>query len=387
MIGICIKYFHANYGGMLQAYATEALLENEGYEYELIRYRKKRTFMEKIRSIPRLLNAILLHDKYEALIKKLGEIRYPVFAKNNARRMDSFEKFQKKHFTKLSPEYVGYKELCEGAKKYSAVITGSDQLWSPAGLPTNFYNLMFVPDGINKVSFASSFGVKRIPWYQVRRTREFLNRIEYVSIREDRGAEIVKELTGKTAPVLMDPVFYFSKAEWEDLIPEEKLEFNDYIFCYFLGDNPEHRKVAGQLAAGTGKKIMTLRHLDRYVAADEGFGDYAPYDVDPARFLNILRNASYVCTDSFHGSAFSVIYEKQFIVFDRYSRNSHHSKNSRIESLCRNLGLEARRWTGREDIISAMQKEIDYSAVNEKVAAYKRNMQKYLAQALCGDEH
>lgn len=69
--------------------------------------------------------------------------------------------------------------FCKGANRYSAVVTGSDQLWSPAGLPTNFYNLMFVPDSIRKISIASSFGVKNIPWYQISRTREFLNRIEF----------------------------------------------------------------------------------------------------------------------------------------------------------------------------------------------------------------
>lgn len=87
-------------------------------------------------------------------------------------------------------EYIGYAALREGGKKYSAVITGSDQLWSPAGLPTNYYNLMFVPDDTLKISIASSFGVKEIPWYQKKRTIQYLNRIEYISMRENRGSEI-----------------------------------------------------------------------------------------------------------------------------------------------------------------------------------------------------
>ena len=80
MIGVCIKYFHANYGGMLQAYATCALLDSENYEYELIRYGKKRTTLEKVKSLPRLFNHILLNDKYEALVKKLGEMTHPEVA-------------------------------------------------------------------------------------------------------------------------------------------------------------------------------------------------------------------------------------------------------------------------------------------------------------------
>lgn len=382
MIGVCVNFIHTNYGTTLQAYATAAALEAENVEYELIRYKKKRTVVEKICSVPRLLNGVLLNDKYEAIVKKIGEIQHPAFAEMDAVRKAEFDEFQNEHFTKLSPVFVGYNALCEGANRYSAVVTGSDQLWSPAGLPTNYYNLMFVPDSIRKISFASSFGVSNIPWYQMKRTREYLNRIQHISMRENRGAEIVKELTGRTVPVVMDPVFYFDKQEWEALIPPAAPEWENYIFCYFLGANPEHREAAKKLAAQTGKKIVTLRHLDRYVAGDEDFGDYAPYDVDPARFLSILRNADYICTDSFHGSAFSILHEKKFVVFDRYNSRSANSKNSRIDSLCRNLGLEDRRYSGQPDILQLMEQEIDYAAVVEKTAQYRVNMKDYLSQAL-----
>ena len=166
MIGICIKYFHENYGGMLQAYATVSMLENCEIPYELIQYEKKRTLVEIVKSMPRLLNGVLLNDKYEAFLKKQGFKKHPEFAENDAIRMKAFEIFKNQKFTKLSPVFKGYAALCEGGKKYSAVITGSDQLWSPAGLPTNYYNLMFVPDDTLKISIASSFGVKEIPWYQ-----------------------------------------------------------------------------------------------------------------------------------------------------------------------------------------------------------------------------
>lgn len=382
MIGVCIKYFHTNYGGMLQAYATTAALDAAGVEYELIQYKKQRTILEKVKLIPRLLNGVLLNDKYEGLQKKIGEVRHPDFAKQNAVRTEAFRSFEKAHFQKKTMIFVGYQALCEGARRYTAVITGSDQLWSPAGLPTNYYNLMFVPDEIRKISFASSFGVSQIPWYQVKRTRDYLNRIQFVSMRENRGAEIVRELTGRNVPTLLDPVFYFDKQGWERLILPAEAEWENYIFCYFLGANPEHREAARRLAARTGKRIVTLRHLDRYVAGDQTFGDDAPYDVDPARFLNILRNADYICTDSFHGSAFSILHEKKFVVFDRYDDRAAHSKNSRIDSLCVNLGLESRRYDPHRDILEQMEQEIDYAAVREKTAQYRADMKRYLSQAL-----
>jgi hypothetical protein len=382
MIGVCIKYFHENYGGMLQAFATTQYLEDMGYDYELIRYKKKINIGFLLKSLPRLFNRVLLNDKFEMMKKKIGAMQHREYARNDAIRMAAFESFKKEHFTKLSQEYVGYDQLCAGAEKYRAVITGSDQLWSPAGLPTNFYNLRFVPDRITKISFASSFGVNEIPWYQKKRTKDYLERIEHVSMRENRGSEIVKELTGREVPILMDPVFAFEKEKWEKLIPCSKPEWEHYIFCYFLGDNPAHRIAAKELAKNTGKKIVTLRHLDQYVPGDEKFGDYAPYDVDPVRFLNILRNADYVCTDSFHGTAFSIICEKQFLVFNRYSEQSSNSKNSRIDSVCYNLHLESRRFYGGQNMEEVMNAQIDYQHVRELLQQYRGQMQEYLQKAI-----
>ena len=350
MIGICIKYFHENYGGMLQAYATVSMLENCEIPYELIQYEKKRTLVEIVKSMPRLLNGVLLNDKYEAFLKKQGFKKHPEFAENDAIRMKAFEIFKNQKFTKLSPVFKGYAALCEGGKKYSAVITGSDQLWSPAGLPTNYYNLMFVPDDTLKISIASSFGVKEIPWYQKKRTIQYLNRIEYISMRENRGSEIVKELTGRDVPTILDPVFFLSKNEWLERIPNKREINEPYVFAYFLGTTQEYRNAVKKLAHDKGMKVVALRHMDQYVEEDENFGDFAPYDVSPERFLNLLRNAEYVCTDSFHGTAFSILNEKQFVVFNRYAENSSFSKNSRIDTLCVNFGLESRRYKNGMDL-------------------------------------
>lgn len=385
VIGVCIKYFHENYGGMLQAYATVSMLEARGVEYELIRYQKKHTLVRILKSLPRLLNGVLINDKYEAFLKKRGLKQHQDFARNDKVRMEAFRKFKEAHFTKLSPLFVGYEELClGGAKRYAAVITGSDQLWSPAGLPTNFYNLMFVPDEIRKISYASSFGVKQIPWYQKRRTAQFLNRIDYISMRENRGSEIVKELTGRDVPTILDPVFMFDKAGWEKLIPVQKEMGEPYIFAYFLGSNPEHREAVKESAKKLNCKIVALRHLDQYVLDDESFGDYAPYDVAPDRFLNLLRGAAYVCTDSFHGACFSIIHEKQFVIFNRYAEVSKHSKNSRIDTLCSNLGLEDRRYNNRDMLTDQLRVVINYIDVNSRLEISRNMAESYLSRALDG---
>ena len=384
MIGVCIKYFHENYGGMLQAYATVSMLEACGMDYELIQYEKKRTPIGVIKSLPRLLNGVLLNDKYEAFLKKKGMKQHPEFAKNDAIRMKAFHKFKEVHFTKLSPVFKGYDALSNGARRYSAVVTGSDQLWSPAGLPTNYYNLQFVPDDIRKISYASSFGVKNIPWYQKKRTAAFLNRIDFISMRENRGSEIVKELTGKEVPTILDPVFMFDKEGWEKLIPVKREITEPYIFAYFLGETAEHRKAVENAARKLGCKIVALRHLDQYVPNDENFGDIALYDVAPDRFLNLLRGASYVCTDSFHGSCFSIIHRIPFVIFNRYAEESKHSKNSRIDTLCGNLGLQDRRYNEKTMLDKQLMTSIDWDVVKDKLINLKYDTNMYLDKAFCG---
>ena len=243
---------------------------------------------------------------------------------------------------------------------------------------------MFVDLSIPTFSYASSFGVKNIPWYQRRRTADFLKRLDYISMRENRGSEIVYELTGRKVPVVLDPVFNFDKDGWERLIPLKKENREPYIFAYFLGENTDFRKVVKNAADLLGLKILALRHLDRYVPTDELFGDIAPYDVGPDGFLNLLRGAEYICTDSFHGCCFSIIHKKKFVVFNRYSEKSKHSKNSRIDSLCNNLGIGNRRYDPNTSLDTQLIRDIDYKQVYEQLEYLKNNTNDYLDEALGG---
>ncbi|MCD7884758.1 MAG: polysaccharide pyruvyl transferase family protein, partial [Lachnospiraceae bacterium] len=304
------------------------------------------------------------------------------FRDNSEIREHAFEMYSEKAFTNLSPIFVGYKELCAGAGSYSAVIVGSDQLWSPAGLPTNYFNLMFVPDCIRKISVASSFGVNQIPWYQTSRTKEYLKRIDFLSVRENRGAEIVKELTGRNVPVVADPVFLLSEDDWERLIPKKNIYNEPYVFAYFLGNNEEYRVVVKKFAAENGLKIVTFRHVDQFNDFEESFGDYAPYDADPGDFLNILRGAKFVFTDSLHGTIFSVIHKKNFVIFDRYSDSSKVSKNSRIDSLCDNLDIKSKRYKG--DLEKNLYSELDYEVINKNISVIVENIKNFLDTALSG---
>ena len=115
------------------------------------------------------------------------------------------------------------------------------------------------------------------------------------------------------------------------------------------------------------------------MSADINFGDYAPYSVGPEEFVNLIRNAQYVFTDSFHGCVFSMLYKKQFMVFNRYSDKSISSKNSRIDSFCENYSLSDRRFNGD---INAVDNTIDYTKVSEKVEKHRQESLAFLDKAL-----
>ena len=382
MLGICMKYWQKNYGAMLQAYAVLACLSKRGLEYEVIDYKKEFSPITTIRWIPRCLNPVWLNDRKEQLSRAFGRRKSDSYRENFSGRSHAFETFMQEYIHPISPQFHGYKELKKNASRYDSILVGSDQLWSPAALPTNFFNLEFVPDEVTKISFASSFGVSNIPWFQRRRTTHFLNRIDYLSVREARAAEIVKELTDRTVPVLLDPVFHLSKQEWTDAFDLSPIIDEPYLFAYFLGPDLNCREVTEEFARRQGIKLVVLRHLDNYNEYDENYGDFAPYNIGPKEFLSLLANASYVCTDSFHGSAFSIIFQKEFAIFNRYANDSIVSKNSRIDTLCNSLSVNNRRYCG--DLDKVFAEAVDYESVSNLVFSHLAVNNAFLDEAFQG---
>lgn len=379
-LGICACYQHKNYGSQLQSYATTVELARRNIDFEIIRYKKKTTPLLLIKSLPRLLNPIFINDRIiETSQKKMMLKLHPQLAQDNAVRNAAFDKFSQSRFKKLSPVYYGYEQLKEQSKKYTAVMVGSDQLWSPSGITSNFYNLMFADDNTVKISYATSFGVSQINPRYHKIYNTFLNRLNFISVRENSGKKIVEELSSNKAEVVCDPVILLDAEQWLKEIPNKRLYDEPYIFAYFLGKSAEYRDAVTKFAKQKGLKIVTEPHMDSYNKADENFGDYTPFDIGPAEFVNLIRNAEYVFTDSFHGSVFSMLYQKQFLVFNRYSDNSSSSKNSRIDSFCKNYGLSDRRYNGN---IADVENKINYEDVLGKVDEHRQKSKAFLDRAL-----
>ena len=326
-----------NYGTSLQGYALLKTLLKLGYDVEIINYEKRLSLKDKIEWIINLCRCGMLKNILSSKLKR----NYPSeYIKNIEKRTAAVNHYKGEKLVPRFKTYIGYENLHNGSKNYDAVIVGSDQVWIPTGLTSKFYNLLFVEDSVRKIAYASSFGVAEIPEFQKRQTGLFLDRFYRIGVREQQGKEIVESLSHKKAQVVADPTLLLTKDEWElEIANSHPIEPQKYIFCYLISENKEARNKATQLAQKKDMRIVCIRHLEKYRAVDETYGDFAPYEVGPNDFIKYIRDAAYICTDSFHCTVFSHIFHKQFTTFYRTS-SVKNNRNSRIDSLFEILGTD-----------------------------------------------
>lgn len=308
-IGLAVCYDTKNFGSQLQVLATVKKVEELNCKPEIIRYKKKITPTFIIQTIPRLFNVSFVKSKLSGNQKDKALKNRPFYQAQVKLRNQRFNDFVEKNFAPLfSESYGGWETLVAKCKEnYDAFLCGSDQLWLPNNLGSHFYTLEFAPDDKKKIAFATSFGVSQIPSFQKKATAKYLNRFQHLSTRELAGQKIIKGLTGRTAQVVCDPTLLFAADGWQKMIPDQKVVDESYVFCYFLGTNEEHRKIANEFKAKTGLKLVTCPFLDNYVGCDLEFGDVQLFDMDATDFVNLIRHAEFVLTDSFHGSVFSIL--------------------------------------------------------------------------------
>lgn len=226
---------------------------------------------------------------------------------------------------------------------------GSDQVWNPTIGRSGMFNYLGFADYDRTFSYAASFGIDHIPEEYVAGVRKGLEHIKFISVREDAGKCIVEELTGRTdVYVHVDPTMLLTAEEWDKVSKRPKQRLPEkYILTYFLGDVSEERKtVLRNKADELGCELVEL--MDKN-------GPY--YNNGPSEFLYLIKHAAMVCTDSFHGSVFSFLYERPFVIFDRAGNGENMS--SRLETLCSKFGLEY--CMARGDEIPELSMTPDYS--------------------------
>ena len=351
-VAMAINYDYHDYGGMLQAYASQRALIKLGIEAEAINYDNLKRDINKRKwkyFLSNIMDSTIVKEKSRIINKRLKEKIDKSFGKKMAIRDMAFDRFCNEKF-KVTRKYKTWEELHNACKDYDAIIVGSDQLWLPSNVVGDYYTLNFVPDDVNKVAYATSFGIGAIPAKMKNQYTAYLKRINYLSAREISGQEIIKQCTGRDVPLVCDPTMLLEREEWNSIARDKRIIEDDYIFCYFMGDNPEQREFVKQLAQKENCKIVALLHLDQYIASDENYVDIAPYDIDPSDFVNLVKNSKFVCTDSFHGTVFSIIFSKDFFTFKRFNKKASLSTNTRLVSLLGKLGLNERLYDGSESV-------------------------------------
>ena len=378
-IGLAVCYDTKNFGSQLQVLATVKKIDDLGYETEIIRYKKKLTPVFLMQSIPRVFNVPFIMAKLNSRKKREQIKKHEELYKKVSIRNQRFNFFVNAYFSNLSKPYQGWENLVkESNLNYDIFLCGSDQLWLPHNLGSHFYTLEFASEEKKKIAYATSFGVSEIPSRYKKGFAKFLNRFQFLSTREIAGQKIIKDLTGKDAQVVCDPTLLFDAEGWSKIIPDHRVVNKPYAFCYFLGTNEEHRKAAEELKAETGLTLVTCPFLDNIVERDQQFGDIQMFDMDAADFVNLIRHAEYILTDSFHGSVFSILHHKKFMTFNRFTAGTN-SRNSRIDSLCTLLGLSERRFNGN---VMDVKNDVDYAQVDDRLKKLREESANYLKEAL-----
>lgn len=383
-IGLAIVTYVNNFGSFLQSYATKEAIENLGYATEVINIegvQKQISAARRKYFISRCCNASELKSyavTLKGVIKKKTDRKY---AMQIAERTCKFQNFKQENFT-FSPSKTTWEDIgkyCE--KEYSSVLVGSDQLWRPANIEGGYYTLEYVPEKINKIAYATSFGVESLPRKQALKAKRFIPRIQTLSVREQKGKKLVKKLTGLDAKVVCDPTMLLTREQWDSHVGE-RLIAHDYILCYFLGSNQDYPRFAKKMKEVTGLPLVGLVHCAGYNDKVEVYYDEMPFDVGPFEFINLIKNANYVLTDSFHCCVFSILFEKTFYAFRRFKDGDEMSTNDRLTTLFDWTGLKNRILDGNENIDESLLKQLDYSGVKERLDKNRMISMSFLSDAL-----
>lgn len=340
-VGIMTYHTFNNYGSLLQAYALQKKLINLGIDAEVIDYR-----CEYVRR-PYTIKSL----RKKGLIGYIYGIIGPI---SRIPRYNNFKKFRKKLF--LS-DTVNKESIHTLGDSYDLYLTGSDVVWNHkvTDLDPNYF-LDFVKDSSKKGSYAASFGFKEIPKELENRYYELLKDFRYFNLRENVGVEIISRLLNRHANTVLDPTLLLTKNEWSE-IARDYSDKGDYILVYQLAPSKTLVKFTEKLAKEKGLKVKYISFpMGKFLKCSLGLTE------GPSEWVGLIKHAKYVVSDSFHGTAFSIIFNKQFFTEIAPYRKEF---GSRIENILTLFDLKNRL------IINGDNKDIDndinYEIINKKL--------------------
>lgn len=365
-VGLMTFHFAHHYGAQLQAYATMKAIESLDSSCQVIDYRLPHTtrtnqIFKEIHSLRDLVSNAhtLLH--HSAL----------------SRRYQRFEAFVQEHMNLSEKTYTTFEALDADTPPCDVYVAGSDQIWNPTIYETGDFDpammLAFVKEG-RRISYAPSLGTSHLSEVHGAKLKEYIAPYTALSAREVRGCELVEEVTGKKATLVLDPTLLLNGDQWRALAPANPYS-QPYILCYFISDPSDVLPYVQDLAKKTGYPIIHLAGMRQPVAGAKE----VIFDAGTLEFLGLFAHAAYVCTNSFHGAVFSLQFEKTFYA-SLSPKERAHPEHSRIYSLLSRLGC-TNRIVGLPDT-AQVDDAMDYSTINANLVETRAQSLQYLKTAI-----
>lgn len=340
-----------NYGASLQAYALQKYLQGLGHDVEVINYRP--TYLTRKYDY-KWVNPESPMSRH-AVTRCAYRVMKFLQRQTTMGRKRKFDSFNHGVLCETSSAWLTYEELQACPPEADLYIVGSDQVWNvfyEAGRDSAFY-LDFVKEG-RKASYAASFSYLDIDETNLRRIGHSLSTFAAVSVRERQGLDILGKIGIKGTWVL-DPVFLLSVDEWRAMMaPFRKRE--PYLLVYDFEGDALLKDFAKEYAGRKGLKIYSINDTYPRLWADRNFSSAGPRE-----FLSLVYNCDAFVSNSFHGTAFSIMFHKPLFVFNRH----RHKVNSRMMSLMGMFGLENFIIADKADFASAMNAAVDWEAVEQ----------------------
>ena len=352
-----------NYGSALQAYALQQAICDMGFSAELIDYIYPNKEHLKISFKKRIKLALICIF--------FGNFRH--------KKKRKFEEFYHAYFKCSDETYKTSKDFIEYPTNYDIYITGSDQVWNPIHvLNDNTFLLDFVPDEKSKISYASSFSVNKIDYNLTSRYSKYLSRYKYLSVREYSGVKIINDLISRKAEIVCDPTLLLNKKEWLSLLQNQQpLIKKPYILVYILRYSfypyPEINKIINDIQRCLDLHVVIL---DVSSASLNKRNSSLIKDAGPLDFLNLVSNAEFVITTSFHGTAFATNLEIPF-----YSVISRDNDDTRIIDFLRIIGAQNRAIFYNDSDID-YNLSVDFTDIRKHLEQFKSHSRSYLSEAI-----
>ena len=357
-VGILTFHNAYNYGAILQTYATQELIKGLGHDVEVIDYHNKK------------IDTIYNGKKFNFCSLARYFYRFPLYFIEiffYRMRRKAYHTFVRKNIRMSYSRYL--QDNTTSIKGYDAILIGSDQLWNK-GITGGF-------DSVYWGDFVSDTLTRKIAWSICMNNDAFsceekdyivkhLNNFSAISVREKSLQVFLKELTQKEYPQTLDPTLLLSRQQWEYLC--KPINESNYIAVYAVQNEEEAIQFARQIAKDMKKEIVVLRANSKYYFSKEN-KEYC----GPDEFLSYIRYADFVVTTSFHGTTFSIIFQKQFVcpIF---------RKNKRIESLLSLVGLGERMIHTSSEVLNLSK--IDFNKVEILLGQERAASRQFLDSAL-----